>query len=67
MNQKMNKTREPDLSINEVAELYDVAARTVRRWIAEGSLPAYRVGPKILRVRAADVADMARRIPTTAA
>ncbi|PTU56973.1 hypothetical protein DBB34_06585 [Sphaerisporangium cinnabarinum] len=31
-------------------ERYDVHARTIRRWIAEGRLTGYRVGPKLLKV-----------------
>jgi excisionase family DNA binding protein len=37
------------------AELCHVHPNTIRRWIAEGRLPAYRVGPRRLRVDLADV------------
>lgn len=37
-------------TIPQIAEYLGVDARTVRRYISEGVLPAYRVGPKVLRV-----------------
>lgn len=40
---------------------------TIRRWISAGRLPAYRVGPRLLRVDADDVARLARPVPTAAA
>ncbi|MBA2414660.1 MAG: helix-turn-helix domain-containing protein, partial [Geodermatophilaceae bacterium] len=43
---------------------YGVSERTLRRRIAEGRLPAYRVGPRSIRVSAEDVAALAKRIPS---
>jgi excisionase family DNA binding protein len=57
-------TREPDLSPDEVAKIRGVSGRTVRRWIAEGRLPAYRVGPRLIRIKAEDLEKAMRRIPT---
>ena len=37
-------------SIGEAAEYMHVGRSTIRGWVAEGLLPAYRVGPKILQV-----------------
>jgi len=37
------------------------ARRTIDRWIAEGTLPAYRLGGRLL-VRKADVLAMARPV-----
>ena len=56
----------PPLTIVEAAEAFGVHPKTVRRWIAAGRLPAYRVGPKLLRVNAADVAALARPLATAA-
>jgi excisionase family DNA binding protein len=50
------------LSIPQVAERYGVSAKTVRRWIASGDLPARRVGPRLVRINAADVADFGRKL-----
>lgn len=58
----------PDtLSIAQAAAVLGVHSHTCRRWIAAGLLPAYRVGPRLLRVRAADVAALGREIPTAGA
>jgi excisionase family DNA binding protein len=38
------------LSVRQVAEIYGVNQRTVRRWIDRGFLTAYRVGSKTLRL-----------------
>lgn len=34
----------------EAAEYFGVTDRTIRRWIADGTLPAQRVGKKLLRI-----------------
>lgn len=52
------------LSITQAAERAGVSRDTIRRRIADGTLPAYRVGPKLIRVDAADVdAHLRRPIP----
>ncbi|HEX5494447.1 MAG TPA: excisionase family DNA-binding protein, partial [Mycobacteriales bacterium] len=33
-------------SLTEAADRIGVSTRTVRRWIAAGQLPAYRMGPR---------------------
>lgn len=53
-----------NLSLKEAAEWYGVSERTLRRRIAEGRLPAYRLGPRTIRVRAEDVEALAKPIPT---
>lgn len=46
----------PELvSPRDAAELCGVHQRTIRRWIAQGYLPATRLGPKALRIRATDL------------
>lgn len=52
------------MTLAEAAEWYGVSERTLRRRIAEGTLPAYRIGPRAIRVSAADVEALAHRIPT---
>lgn len=38
------------VSIAEAAAHYDVCTKTIRRWIADGRLIAYRTGPRLIRV-----------------
>ncbi len=42
-------------SLAEAAHRTHVSARTLRRWIAQGRLEAYRAGPRLLRVDPAAV------------
>lgn len=51
-------------SVEDVAALYDMSTRTVRRLIANGTLPAYRIGPRKVMVNMADALALAERIPT---
>lgn len=53
-----------NLTLKEAAGFYGVSEKTLRRRIAEGRLPAYRVGPRAIRVSASDVEALAQRIPT---
>jgi excisionase family DNA binding protein len=60
---------DPDrwLTMAEVAARFDVNARTVRRWVAEGALPAARVGggrTRLLRIRERDLVRVVRDVPT---
>jgi excisionase family DNA binding protein len=57
-------TRRERVSIAAAAEHLGVSERSIRRWIAEGLLPAYRVGPTLIRLDLDDVDKLARRIPT---
>jgi len=38
------------ITIAQVAEQYDVSTRTIRRYIADGRLTAYRIGPRMIRL-----------------
>jgi excisionase family DNA binding protein len=60
----MDKGTEYLLTISEVARQYGVTTQSVRSWIAHGQLKAVRVGPRVIRIRPADVAAMEREIPT---
>lgn len=51
------------LTINEAAEACRLSAKTIRRHIANGLLPAYRFGPRALRIKRADLDAVLRRIP----
>ncbi len=48
----------------EAAEHLGITDRTLRRMVAAGDLPAYRLGPRLLRIDLADVDALLRRIPT---
>lgn len=52
------------ISIQAAAEAADVSPRTIRRWIAQGLLPAHRVGPRLVKVYASDVNRLVHPIPT---
>jgi excisionase family DNA binding protein len=52
------------VSLAEVADYLGVSIKTVRRRVAEGQIPAYRVG-RLLKVDVADVEQLLRRVPTT--
>lgn len=47
-------------SLAQAAERTEVSVKTLRRRIAAGDLPAYRYGPKILRVDPNDVDQLMR-------
>lgn len=38
------------VSINDAAEYVDAHHQTIRRWIAEGRITGYRLGPRMIRV-----------------
>lgn len=52
------------LTIREAAEYAKASQRTIRRWIAQGDLPAARVGPKFVRIRQSELEQMTRDIPS---
>jgi excisionase family DNA binding protein len=43
------------MGISEGAEVLGVSCKTIRRYIAAGKLPAYRVGPRLIKIDAADL------------
>ncbi len=43
------------LSVPEAARLLGISRTTVSRWIGAGKLPAYRVGPKNIRIKKEDL------------
>ena len=55
------KPRRRLATIGLAAGYVDVHPRTVRRWIA-ARLPAYRVGPRLLKIDLIGAEDMLRRI-----
>lgn len=51
-------TRKNYESLAEAAKRTHVSVRTLRRWIAQGRLNAYRAGPRLLRIDPDDVDAM---------
>lgn len=51
-----------EISISEAAELKSVSPLTIRRWIQQGKLRAYRYGPKTIRIRVADLEAMGEEV-----
>jgi excisionase family DNA binding protein len=50
-------------SIAEIAEAYDISTKTVRRRIADGSLPARRLG-RLIRIDVEAAENLLRPVPT---
>jgi excisionase family DNA binding protein len=55
------------IAIQEAARRYNVHPDTIRRRIAAGQLIGYRFGPRLIRVDAAELEKLLRRIPTVQA
>lgn len=51
-------------SIADAAEYADVSDRTIRRYIADGRLTGYRMGPRLVKVDLAELDTLPRPIPT---
>jgi excisionase family DNA binding protein len=50
------------ITIADAAKEFGVCERTVRRRIADGTLPAYRVGPRAIRIDVDDLGALLRPI-----
>lgn len=60
-----NQTLKPHYeSLTRAAARTGISVRTLRRRVADGSLPAYRTGPRMIRVRSSDVDRLMRPIPS---
>jgi excisionase family DNA binding protein len=54
--------------LDECADYLGISVKTLRRRIADGSIPAYRVAnTRQIRVKQSDLDRLLQRIPTTAA
>lgn len=56
------KTLPTYVSLAQAAEITEQSVRTIRRRVSDGSLPAYKFGPRHIRIRLEDLEAMARRI-----
>ena len=50
-------------TLAQAAERTGITVKTLRRWIMAGRLPAYRYGPKLLRVEPEDVDRQMQAVP----
>lgn len=52
------------ISIAQAAALEGLCQKTIRRRIADGTLKAYRLGPRLIRVDAESLSQLARPMVT---
>lgn len=52
------------ISLADAADYYGVSIKTIRRWISDGRLEGYRVGPRLLRVRMDSLDSATRKLAT---
>lgn len=50
------------ITVAEAADLLRVSTVTIKRWLKQGRLPAYHVGPRAIRLRRADLAAVVRPV-----
>lgn|GEM_PF-935417 len=53
------------ITIREAAETFAVSTRTIRRYIEDGRITAYRLGPKMIRLDPDEVAQQLLSTPVT--
>jgi excisionase family DNA binding protein len=57
--------RDAHISLQDAGVILGVSDDTVRRRIADGSLPAFRIeGSRLMRVKKSDVMSLLRPVPT---
>ena len=64
-NRKTRRHPEPQrvhVGLDEAAAYLDVNAKTVRRLIATGQLPAYRSGKRLIKIRVADLESLLKPV-----
>lgn len=52
------------VSLDEAAEIMSLSVKTIRRRIADGTIPAYQCGRRPIRIRLDELESALRRIPT---
>lgn len=52
------------LSLDEAAQVMSLSVRTIRRRIADGTIPAYQCGRRPIRIRLDELEAALRRIPS---
>lgn len=51
------------LTVNDVCEHLGITDKTLRRYIAAGKVPAYRMGGRLLRFNASDINALMEPVP----
>ncbi|MFT3871530.1 MAG: helix-turn-helix domain-containing protein [Nocardioides sp.] len=64
MSRPIDKTLPTYLSLEQAAQITEQSVKTIRRRIADGTLPAYRFGGRNIRIKLDDLEATARAIPT---
>ncbi|WP_193117351.1 helix-turn-helix domain-containing protein [Brachybacterium tyrofermentans] len=54
----------PLITLDDAAEMLAVNTRTIRRYVSAGDLPAFRLGPRHIRVKHDDVLALLVPVPT---
>ena len=57
-----NKSRQRLDSLNNAADFAGVSTKTIRRWISDGRITGYRMGPRLIRVDLDELAAMLQPI-----
>jgi excisionase family DNA binding protein len=52
------------LSLDQAAEVMSLSVKTIRRRIADGTIPAYQCGRRPIRIRLDELEAALHRIPT---
>ena len=58
------KTLPVYLSLEQAAEVMSLSVKTIRRRIADGTIPAYQCGRRAIRIRVDELEAAPRRIPS---
>jgi excisionase family DNA binding protein len=61
---RRNREDRAYLTVEDVAAMYGCSPHTVRNLITSAQLPAYRIGSKLIRVKAEDAQALMTRLPT---
>lgn len=59
--QDLQSHPEPHVTVAELAEYWLVGRKQIYKQIDAGTLPAVRLGPRLLRIRTADALEFERR------
>lgn len=54
----MHATADDFVTVAEAAAMLRVAPSTIRRWIRQGDVPAYRIGPRRVALKRAELASL---------
>ena len=57
-----NKSRQRLDSLSNAADFAGVSTKTIRRWISDGRITGYRMGPRLIRVDLDELAAMLQPI-----